>query len=91
MKKQILNEEFKRMQKLAGIINESQLNEGMTEENIISILKKYENPNSPFYNSNFSDYITDLNSYEYEGMSLSDMDSEEDVITDYKEWKNSGF
>lgn len=72
-------------------VSESQLNEGMTKENIISILKKYENPNNPFYKSNFSDYITDLNSYEYEGMSLSDMNSKEDVITDYKEWKKSGF
>jgi hypothetical protein len=71
--------------------DESQLDEGMTKENIINILKKYENPNNPFYKSNFSDYITDLNSYEYEGMSLSDMNSEEDVITDYKEWKKSGF
>jgi hypothetical protein len=71
--------------------DESQLDEGMTKENIISILKKYENPNNPFYKSNFSDYITDLNSYEYEGMSLSDMNSKEDVITDYKEWKKSGF
>lgn len=72
-------------------VSESQLNEGMTKENIISILKKYENPNNPFYKSNFSDYITDLNSSEYEGMSLSDMNSKEDVITDYKEWKKSGF
>jgi hypothetical protein len=71
--------------------DESQLDEGMTKENIINILKKYENPNNPFYKSNFSDYITDLNSYEYEGMSLSDMNSKEDVITDYKEWKKSGF
>jgi hypothetical protein len=31
MKKQILNEEFKRMQRLAGIITESQLNEGIEE------------------------------------------------------------
>jgi hypothetical protein len=72
-------------------VSESQLDEGMTKENIISILKKYENPNDPLYKSNFSDYIIDLNSYEYEGMSLSDMNSEEDVITDYKEWKKSGF
>ena len=70
---------------------EPELNEGMTKENIISILKKYENPTNPFYKSNFSDYITDLKSYEYEGMSLSDMNSEEDVITDYKKWKKSGF
>lgn len=86
--------EAKRMQKLAGILKEnteSYLNEGMTKEDIISILKKYEKPNSPFYKSNFSDYITDLSSYEYEGMSLSDMNSEEDVIADYKEWKQSGF
>ena len=30
MKKQILSEEFQRMQKLAGLINESQLNENLT-------------------------------------------------------------
>jgi hypothetical protein len=89
MKKQL--NEIKRIQQLAGIINESQLDKGMTEENIISILKTYENPNSPFYKTNFADYIEDLNSEDYEGMSLSDMNSEEDVIEDYKEWKDSGF
>jgi hypothetical protein len=31
MKKQILSEQFRRMQKLAGIITESQLNEGIEE------------------------------------------------------------
>jgi hypothetical protein len=89
MKKQL--NEIKRMQQLAGLINESQLDKGMTEENIISILKTYENPNSPFYKTNFADYIEDLNSEDYEGMSLSDMNSEEDVIEDYEEWKDSGF
>jgi hypothetical protein len=33
MKKQILTEEFIRMQKLAGIITESQLNEGWDDFN----------------------------------------------------------
>jgi hypothetical protein len=37
MKKQILNEEFRRMQKLAGIIAESQLNE---EESLIDYANK---------------------------------------------------
>ena len=60
--------EAKRMQKLAGILKEnteSYLNEGMTKEDIISILKKYEKPNSPFYKSNFSDYITDFLYYSF--------------------------
>jgi len=71
------------------VVEAEELDEGMTKENIINILKKYENPTNPFHKSNFSDYITDLKSYEYEGMSLSDMNSEEDVITDYKKWKKS--
>jgi hypothetical protein len=48
--KQILSEEFRRMQKLAGIINESQLEEAANEDlelksaakQIFSVLKKYE-------------------------------------------------
>ena len=35
--KQILSEEFQRMQKLAGIINESQLNENIDDKNELAI------------------------------------------------------
>ena len=36
--KQILSEEFRRMQKLAGLITESQLNES---ENLLSLIRDY--------------------------------------------------
>ena len=38
MKKQIISEEFKRMRKLAGLINENQLNEA---EDLLSMLRDY--------------------------------------------------
>ena len=42
MKKQILSEEFRRMQKLAGIITESQLNENK-EVNLLKLIKANKN------------------------------------------------
>ena len=42
MKKQILSEEFQRMQKLAGIITESQLNEN-EEVNLLQFIKANKN------------------------------------------------
>jgi hypothetical protein len=60
----------------------------MKNSEIVSILKKYESENSPFYETNFSDYLIDINLDEYEGISLSKMNSEEDVINDFIFWKD---
>ena len=51
MKKQILSEEFRRMQKLAGLINENQLNENIADflnANIEEFKQKIADPGSSF-------------------------------------------
>lgn len=52
MKKQILSEEFKRMQKIAGVLNENQINEG----ELVSKIK-------PLPSGEFKDAVIALENY----------------------------
>jgi len=54
---------------------------------VLEVLKNYESKNSPFYETEFEDYLIDINLEEYDGMSLSKMSNEEDIINDYINWK----
>jgi hypothetical protein len=93
--KQNINE-IKRMQQLAGIFEEYNTpnpffqNGELQKDLIISVLKKYEDPNDPFYKTNFEDYMTDLQNDEYEGTHPEDIQSEKELISDYTFWKKLG-
>jgi hypothetical protein len=87
-----------RMNQLAGLITEGQakkmmeiLNEELSDEQIITILKKYEDPESGFYKTNFSDYLIDIKDEDYEGTPQDFLTTEKKVISDYKKWKQSGY
>jgi hypothetical protein len=58
-----------------------------TDDDIIDVLKKYESPGNPFYESNFSDYLIDIKGEEYEGITFDSLTSSEEVIKDYRNWK----
>lgn len=70
---------------------QSRLNEELSDKQIITILKKYEDPESEFYKTNFSDYLIDIKGKNYEGTPKDLLTTEKKVISDYKKWKQSGY
>ena len=87
MKKQILSEEFQRMQKLAGIITESQLNEN-EEVNLLQFIEaNQENLNI----SDVSDSFTKKDLFEafshYAFVSVSNQPyNEEELLEEFEKW-----
>jgi len=90
MKKNNQNIDIMKKYELRKLIREeiekSNLKESLGDDEIVDILKSSVSPDSPFYKSDFEDYLFDIKGEEYDGVPQYELITPQDVIDDFERW-----